>query len=346
MQRDGQRVLVDGPELLEDRLGLRARVDEDERRLRALDGGVDFVDRMPRAVARPGQALARVEHGEVRRGAGRRDDKRGHRPRAGLACVLRDEIAAQFIGIAHGGGKPCGREPGRDRAQARKIEREQVAALGGDERVQFVEHDALQRAEQMRRVGAAQQQRELFGRRHQNVGRIAALALAARGGRVAGARFDAHRQVHVDDGRFEIARDVDRERLQRRDVERVHAGRAIAPARAGQIDEAGQEARQRLARAGGRDEQRALPVAGQRQQVELMTARAPAARGEPACESFRQWRLARAAGHRRNLGARESADQTRAHPGPASLRVEASSRTATLKPWAPASRSTYARECA
>jgi hypothetical protein len=44
--------------------------------------------------------------------------------------------------------------------------------------VQFVEHDALERAEQERRIGAGEQQRKLLRRRQQNVGRVAALALA------------------------------------------------------------------------------------------------------------------------------------------------------------------------
>ena len=83
--------------------------------------------------------------------------------------------------------------------------------------------DALERAEQERRVGGGEQQRELLGRGEQDVGRIAALALALRDRRVAGAGLDADRQPHLGDRPLEIARDVDRERLQRRDVERVQA---------------------------------------------------------------------------------------------------------------------------
>ena len=92
--------------------------------------------------------------------------------------------------------------------------------------MQFVEHDAAQRAEQIGRVGAGQQQRQLLRRGQQDVGRIAALALALRGRRVAGAGLDADRQTHLGDRRFQIARDVDRQRLQRRDVERVQAAGA------------------------------------------------------------------------------------------------------------------------
>ena len=63
--------------------------------------------------------------------------------------------------------------------------------------MQLVEHDALEAAEQIGRVGAGQQQRELLGRGEQDVGRIAALALALRGRRVAGAGLDADRQAHL-----------------------------------------------------------------------------------------------------------------------------------------------------
>ncbi len=93
--------------------------------------------------------------------------------------------------------------------------------------MQFVEDHALERAEQIRRIGRGQQQRELLRRGQQDLRRIAALALALRGRRVAGARLDADRQPHFGDRRFQIARDIDGERLERRDVERVQS--ALAP---------------------------------------------------------------------------------------------------------------------
>ena len=80
-------------------------------------------------------------------------------------------------------------------------------------------------------------QRELLGRGEQDVRRVAALALALRGRRVAGAGLDADRQAHLGDRRLEVARDVDRERLERRDVERVQ------PALAAQIAAGGDERR-------------------------------------------------------------------------------------------------------
>lgn len=55
MQSNGEIVVVDRPELLEDGFGLGARVDEHQGHARRFDGGVDFAHRMQRAVARPGR---------------------------------------------------------------------------------------------------------------------------------------------------------------------------------------------------------------------------------------------------------------------------------------------------
>ena len=122
---------------------------------------------------------------------------------------------------------------GRQLPQPRQAERQQIAALGGDQRMQFVEHDALQRAEQERRIVGGQQQRQLFGRGQQNIRRIAPLPLPARHRRVAGAGLDLDRQPHLGDRRLQIARDIDRERLQRRDVEGVQAAGALDAAAGG-----------------------------------------------------------------------------------------------------------------
>ncbi len=163
--------------------------------------------------------------------------------------------------------------------------------------MQLVEHDALERGEQERRIVGRQQQRQLLGRGQQDVRRIAALPLPPRHRRVAGAGLDLDRQPHLGDRRLQIARDVDRERLERRDVERVQAAAALhaapggddATARArppraasrGQLHQGRQKSRQRLAGAGRRDQQRRAVLARLGQQRQLMLARRPAARGEP-----------------------------------------------------------------
>src|SRR5262245_66565962 len=87
--------------------------------------------------------------------------------------------------------------------------------------MQLVEDHAPQRAEQVWRIGRGEDERELLGCGEQDLRRIAALALTLRGRRVAGARLDADRQPHLGNRRLQIASDIDGERLERRDVERV-----------------------------------------------------------------------------------------------------------------------------
>ncbi len=89
--------------------------------------------------------------------------------------------------------------------------------------MQLVQHDIAQGAEEAGAVAMAQHQRKLFRRGEEDVGRHALLALAFRRGRVAGAGLDIDRQADTLDRRLQIALDVRRQRLERRDVERVDA---------------------------------------------------------------------------------------------------------------------------
>ena len=181
-------------------------------------------------MAGPGQMLGGVEHGDARLRAGLRDHQIG----LGLAASqLRHEKAREIVGLGNGRRQADGDEVGRERKQPRQTERQQIAALGHRQRMQFVEHDAPKRAEQIGRIGGGEQQRELLRRGEQNVGRVAALALALGRRRVAGARFQPHRQTHLAHRDFQVAGDVDRQRLERRDIERVQAlaARERAPGR-------------------------------------------------------------------------------------------------------------------
>src|SRR3546814_5595684 len=83
--------------------------------------------------------------------------------------------------------------------QARQAEGQQVAALGAGEGVQLVDRHALQVPEHLRRVVVAQQQGEGLRRGHEDAGRPAALALALRLRRVAGARLAGDGEAHLLD---------------------------------------------------------------------------------------------------------------------------------------------------
>ena len=107
----------------------------------------------------------------------------------------------------------------------------------------------------------------------------------AAGRSIAGAGLDADRQPHLGDRRHQVALHVDRQRLQRRDVEGVQvgaaAGRVATPL---QVDQRGQEPGQRLAGPGRRDQQGRAPLLRLFDQRQLMRPQLPAARREPARE--------------------------------------------------------------
>src|SRR3546814_1239187 len=94
------------------------------------------------------------------------------------------------------------------------------------------------------------------------------------------AALDADAQPHFGDRAEEIALDVGGERLERRDIEGMEPVRGIRS----EIDKARQKARERLARAGCRDEHRMLAALSYRQHLGLMPPDPPAARGKPVGE--------------------------------------------------------------
>jgi hypothetical protein len=158
----------------------------------------------------------------------------------------------------------------------------------------IVEDHPAQVSEEMVRIRAGEQQSQLLGRRQEDVGRIDPLALALRHRGVARSRLDAHAEPEIGDRAAEVTLDVDGQRLQRRDVERVEARpRAIASARPGEIDQRRQKAGESLAGAGRRDEERVLLARGGGEEIELMLAGHPAALGEPGLESCRKQRRGR-----------------------------------------------------
>jgi hypothetical protein len=163
--------------------------------------------------------------------------------------------------------------------------RELVAALGCRASAWISSTTMLPRPAKISAAsGSVSSSARLSGVVSRKVGRRRALAGAAILGRVAGARLDRDGQAHLLDGRRQVARDVDSQRLERRDVEGVQAGTR----RLRKLDQGGQEPGQRLAAARGGDQQCALARPRGTQQRELVRARHPAAAGEPGGEGFRQ----------------------------------------------------------
>ena len=162
------------------------------------------------------QVVTEIEHADVRLRPTLDDDEVGNR-----SSTLRHQIAPERVRLADGGRQAGRGQPGGDRPQSREVKRKQVAALGGDEGVQLVEHDALQAAEELRGAGRRQHERELLGGGHEDVRRPLHLPLALGRRRVARTGLDADGEVHLAHRSLDVTGDVDRERFQGRDVEGV-----------------------------------------------------------------------------------------------------------------------------
>ena len=192
MQRDGEIVVIHAPQILKRALGLRARVDEDERGAAGADRIHHFGHGVTREMTGPRHMRIRRQNGNLR--------LRGtfglHQYRQRLANFrLRHEKALQRRGIGDRRGKSDAAMAGRELFQSRQSQREQIAAFGIVDGVQFVEHHRAHSLEQSRGFARGEQQRELLRRRQQKIWRGIFLPLAARGRRVARARFDADGQV-------------------------------------------------------------------------------------------------------------------------------------------------------
>ena len=283
MQADRQVLVVDAPQPVEGELGLRARVHEHDRGLVLADDVVDLGHRVLAHVAAPRQPILRIDDRDLRRRTGLAVDDLDR------LVVAQAKIVGELRRIGDGGREADEARLRRQRRQPCQAERQMMAALGGREGMQLVDDDAAQAGEELLRVGIGQQQRQRLGRRQQEIRRPFALAHAAALRRVAGPALGPHRQLHLGDRHFEVAADVGCQRLQRRDVERVQLALALGVRQVlaglpplGEFDQRRQEAGQGLAAAGRRDQQRALALGGQLDEVELMLPGRPAATFEPA----------------------------------------------------------------
>ena len=298
VQGDGQVVLVQPPQLLEGELGLEAGVDEDQRRPGPLDRLIDLGHGVVGGVAGPGHLAFRQQHV---------DDRRRARRAAHQVHVLGAWSGASQRRITSGSStvaeRPTRRRLGRELLQAGEAQRQQVAALGGPDGVDLVDDHAAQVLEIAPRALPGAEQGQLLGRGQQDVRRLHPLALAAGRCRCRRCATSAliGRPISTI-GRHQVALDVDRQRLQRRDVEGVHA-RAACWRRGplGELDQAGQEAGQGLAAAGGRDQQGVAARPSPSPPSPAGARRAPAARLEPVGEARRQGGEARRVVHPRAI---------------------------------------------
>ena len=279
---DGQVRFVDVPQQLEDVFGKEPGVGEDQGGPIALDRFVKLRDRPSSGMTAPGDAAF---HGQQDLDLGRRTCFPGDEI-DGRSIAMRGEPCAKRIGIGHRCRKPNPPHLRSQRLQASQRKRQQIAPLAGGKGMDFIDDDPLQRPEQFRRFGIAEQQRERFRRRQQDVRRAGSLAGLAVGRCIAAPGLDPQRQAHLFDGGQEIALNVMRKGFQRRDIECVQAfGRQFSRQSGRSKGAQGrQEPGKSLARAGIGHQQRVATGSGRAQHVALMAPDPPAARSEPICD--------------------------------------------------------------
>ena len=178
------------------------------------------------------------------------------------------------------------------RAEAFQREHQVGATLGARHRVQLVDDHALDRLEHLAARVRGEQDEERLRRGHQDVRRVAPHALALGGRRVARAHGTADvevRQAHRDEAfadagqrLLEVLADVVGQGLERRHVEHLHRiGQAPRQALDHQFVDGREKGRQRLARAGGRRDQRMPAQGGMAPGLGLDFGRAAEARPQP-----------------------------------------------------------------
>ena len=169
MQRDGELVLIDPPQLLESELGLGAGIDEDQRQPCRLDALIDIAQRMARRMPGPGDALGRIKDLDLWPRPGRTADDR--RLPLTLAGCLRCQPARQFrfvLDRRRQTNAPYLRCPARDRSQRQA---QQITALLRCQGVDLVDHDMFEIGEEGGDIRRGTEQGQLFRRRQQDVGR-------------------------------------------------------------------------------------------------------------------------------------------------------------------------------
>ena len=170
---DGQAVLVGEPEVVEEDLGLRAGVVEDERGAVATDLVEHGGDGIGGAAAGPGRAFLCFQHGDIRFGAGV-----GLQDVAGVGVA--GEEAGDGGGVFDGGGEANAAEAGAEGLEAGEGEHELVAAFRLGEGVDFVDDHAFEAGEGSVGVLVGGEEGQAFRRGEQDVGRVGALAFLAR----------------------------------------------------------------------------------------------------------------------------------------------------------------------
>ena len=277
---DRQALVIGFPQLLKGQLAQGPGIGEHQGRLVPGDQLDDLLGGIDGAVPAPRHLALGDQNREVGIGPRLAEDQVDQ-----ILIAMRGEPAAIGVGVGDRRRQADAAEIGGEGLQAGEREGQQIAAFFAGEGVDFIDDDGFEASEKGRALRVRQQQAQALRRRQQDLRRADSLARLAVGRGVAGAGFDADGEAHFLDRRQQIALNIDRQGLQRRDVEGVEAfGRIV-----GEFANRREEPRQSLTGAGRRDQQGATPGPRPLEHVELMPAGPPAPAREPAFDDFGQW---------------------------------------------------------
>ena len=273
-----------GP-LLEDELvpglGLRAHVDEDQRRRRALDLLDHRQLHLLAEVSAPREAARAVGQEGV-------DDQVLLDPAAhDEALLVAEEDVHCLVEIAERRRQAPDDQPRVPALQARERELHLDAALVAHQLVPLVDDHRVDAGELLARAFARQHQAQRFGRRHERARKAPVLLGALGRRRVAGADADRPGDVEVVERCAHRPCRIGGEGAHRRQPEDAERGRRTGAIGCRQRAEGtralkgAEPDRVGLARAGGRVQQAALSLGHRNPDLALERERPPVARGEP-----------------------------------------------------------------
>ena len=171
MHRDPEIAVIQLPETLKHEFRLRARVDKDNTHPRLGNPRIDLVERMPRHMAGPGDAVFGLEDINYRWSRLRHRDN--------FATAPAQPVARQFRPVNRS-RQPNPRGPWRQRGEAGEIEAQQIAALVVEKGVKFIDDDKSKAAEIGTGILIGQQQGKRLRGRHQEIRGFFLLSLAPR----------------------------------------------------------------------------------------------------------------------------------------------------------------------
>ena len=186
MHGNAQIAIIELPQILKHKFGLRAGIDENNAHPRIGNGCIKRFQRMAGHMARPGDTIICLQDINLRR----RCLRHAHNH-----AITAAQPVTRLIRLVDGGGQADPHRIRGKQCQPCKTKAEKITAFIVKEGVQFIDDDIFQPGEIGRCILIGKQQSQRFWGSHQKVWRFGFLPLAARRRCVASPCLKDDRQV-------------------------------------------------------------------------------------------------------------------------------------------------------